>query len=215
MTPLVSLKEIEKKAYKSTFQDGLWDIFFGLVLLGWAVPPVLSGVGLPSFLSDLVVPLLAVLVLFFGKRWITIPRIGLVTFGRKRQVDRVKTVMLLTVSLGCVSVLFLTSDMPAAAGSTLQRLSAEYGRSLGAGVFVMTVLGAMAYFMEFPRLYIIAVVMGLSVPLAKLLSGNVGAPLDHLIAYGIPSVVILLTGVVLLVRFLQAYPLPAGEGEEA
>jgi len=28
-----NLTEIEKKAYRSTFQDGLWDIFLGLLLL--------------------------------------------------------------------------------------------------------------------------------------------------------------------------------------
>ena len=31
-TPL-NLKELERKAYRSFYQDGIWDIFFGLMML--------------------------------------------------------------------------------------------------------------------------------------------------------------------------------------
>ncbi|HJN49550.1 MAG: hypothetical protein QGI68_00670 [Pseudomonadales bacterium] len=214
MNPLVSLKEIEKKAYRSTFQDGLWDIFFGLVLLGWTVPALLSEIGFTSPLYDLLMPLLAVLVLFFGKRWITIPRMGLVTFGPKRQVARMRTIMVLTLSLGLVLLLLITSNMQTStpAGSTWDFGQEGYGRSLVAGLFALTVLSATAYFMEFSRLYIIAVIVGFSIPVAGFLSNYVGAPLDHVIAYGIPSAGIIVTGLVLLTRFLRAYPLPAEEG---
>lgn len=34
MTEKVDLRELEKKAWKSTFQDGLWDIYFGLLFMG-------------------------------------------------------------------------------------------------------------------------------------------------------------------------------------
>ena len=34
MTEKVDLRELEKKAWKSTFQDGLWDIYIGLLFMG-------------------------------------------------------------------------------------------------------------------------------------------------------------------------------------
>jgi len=45
---MFNLNEIEKKAYRSTFQDGIWDIFLGLVLLILALGALLSNIGVPE-----------------------------------------------------------------------------------------------------------------------------------------------------------------------
>jgi len=37
MTDNLDLKELEKKAWRSTFQDGLWDIYFGLLIFGMGI----------------------------------------------------------------------------------------------------------------------------------------------------------------------------------
>ena len=37
MSTQLNLKEIERKAFRSTYQDGLWDLFFGLVVVGMAL----------------------------------------------------------------------------------------------------------------------------------------------------------------------------------
>lgn len=42
MVAKIELKEIEKKAYKSVFQDGLWDIYFGILVLGWGLSAVVK-----------------------------------------------------------------------------------------------------------------------------------------------------------------------------
>jgi hypothetical protein len=38
----ISLKEAERKAFKASFDDGLWDIFLGCFFLIFAIGPYLS-----------------------------------------------------------------------------------------------------------------------------------------------------------------------------
>jgi hypothetical protein len=33
MTTKLDLKEIEKRAFLSTYQDGIWDIYYGLIVI--------------------------------------------------------------------------------------------------------------------------------------------------------------------------------------
>ena len=42
MTAEISLKEAERKVFKATFQDGMWDIFIGCIVLQFAIAPLLS-----------------------------------------------------------------------------------------------------------------------------------------------------------------------------
>ena len=41
MTEPLNLKEIEKKAWRSTFEDGLWDIYLGSLFFIMGVSPLL------------------------------------------------------------------------------------------------------------------------------------------------------------------------------
>jgi hypothetical protein len=72
----INLKEIQRKVYMSFFQDGLWDIFLGLFILGWGLTilteiPYLGGV---FFIS--------IYFTIWGiKKWLTYPRIGYVRFS--------------------------------------------------------------------------------------------------------------------------------------
>jgi hypothetical protein len=43
MSPQISLKEAERKVFKTTQNDGLWDIFLGCFLLIFVIAPYLSG----------------------------------------------------------------------------------------------------------------------------------------------------------------------------
>jgi len=48
MSQTINLKELERKAWRSVFQDGLWDIFLGLLLLAMAIGALLSDIGVPE-----------------------------------------------------------------------------------------------------------------------------------------------------------------------
>ena len=85
-TPL-NLKELERKAFRSFYQDGFWDLFFGLMMLAMYTFTLFDNMENKS----LRIPALlfleggAVFVLIYGKKQITAPRLGSVTFGKKRK----------------------------------------------------------------------------------------------------------------------------------
>ncbi|MCJ7813777.1 hypothetical protein MUP95_10735 [bacterium] len=55
MNALLNLKELEKKAFRSYFEDGLWDIFVGIILLQFFVIPLyISDLGLGDFWSAVI-----------------------------------------------------------------------------------------------------------------------------------------------------------------
>ncbi|MFX0076286.1 MAG: hypothetical protein ACFE96_12650, partial [Candidatus Hermodarchaeota archaeon] len=69
-----------------------------------------------------------------------------------------------------------------------------------------------AYFLQHPRLYFIAILVGLSFFLSDLLSILIPEPFDTLIAFGITSSVIIFIGIISLIKFIQKYPRPKEGG---
>lgn len=201
MVANIDLKELEKKAYKSTFQDGLWDLYFGLLILGIGISPLFKQLGLPKPWYFFIIPIPAFFVLWAGKKYVTIPRIGMVKFGQKRESTRKKLRIILAVVLALTTtVLFLTI------AKIIPRLDNDYTGSIGIGVFFMIVFWIMAYYMDFSRLYYIAVLFAISIPLAEILYDYVGTPLDGLIAFGSTGAIISIIGLIFFIRFLQKYP---------
>ena len=77
MSEKLNLKELERKAWRSFFDDGLWDIFLGLLLASMGVSGLLDH----SSLTDdwgmtIYIGLLVVIMLSFwlARRLITVPR---------------------------------------------------------------------------------------------------------------------------------------------
>ena len=86
----LNLKELEQLAYRRTYQDGLLDIYLGGILASFAVFgfTIFPGTDMDSLqvlLYYLIGMGLSTLVFWLGKRYITLPRIGLVKFGPARQ----------------------------------------------------------------------------------------------------------------------------------
>ena len=84
----IDLKEIVKKAYRSTFQDGLWDIYLGILLINlntlpWIVENYLSLIQVA--MVGIIVTVVAMIIFFGGKKFITLPRMGLIKFVQERK----------------------------------------------------------------------------------------------------------------------------------
>lgn len=215
MSTQLDLKEIERKAVHSTYQDGLLDICIALVLGSMALLMFNvvqdDGSWLYVALAFLGVGA-AQLVFWAGKKFVTLPRMGQVKFGEIRR-KRTKTLalILVVVVLIQVGIVLLTAGVWAvpAWGDKFQELFP--GRSttdllvatVGA-LFVGPTMMAIAYFTDFPRGYYVALVMTLGVFLMIWFW-------QPLIQVG-AAILILIPGLVLFVRFLRQYPLiPAGE----
>ena len=199
----IDLKELEKKAYRSTFQDGLFDIFLAVMILGGAFSPLLVGIGIPRPATSFIFPMIACLIFFTGKKFITIPRIGRVKFGPKRQAAKKKLRIALVFFVLVTWIAFILTATRIVRIRPFEGLSGALVIDL---LFIAVPLSVIAYFLDFDRLYVYAVMYGLTYPFAEFLSPHVGTPLDGIIAFGIPGGIGLVTGLVYFIQFLRTYP---------
>jgi len=201
-----SLKEIERRAYRSTFDDGIYDMLFGMVFLILALIPVLESVGIPRFYGYLF-GIIPVLFSWLGKRYITIPRLGAVEFGPKRRSTRLLFLLI------CAAFFFLT--LPLLFMTTAEgfggSLAENSGIPLIVGMVVAPLIVVAAYFLDYPRMYIYALVLSFGIPHSGFLYDFVGKPFNSLITFGIPAAAILVFGLTLLFRFMRKYPKPTSE----
>jgi hypothetical protein len=220
MSQDISLKEIERRAFRSTFQDGLWDIFLGLLLLNMGIGTIVGGmIGETemslmslSWIMLLIVPLpfLVLAAFWAGKKFITTPRIGLVKFGpqRKAKMMNLRVVLFLSVLLLVIMLLLGL----AAVGNRLPWWVTQIPLPLYVWpAQTIIVFSLAAYFLDVPRFYAYGVLYGLPFPVGVLLVKNTDLTVlsSMAITYGVPVGVMVLIGVVLFIHFLRKYPVPA------
>ncbi len=196
MTQNLNLKEIEKKVWTSTFEDGITDIGIGLVLLVSTICQMFNDERFylyPLF----IVPALFIII---AKKYITVPRMGLVKFSRERNKKRYTLFLVMTISI--VFLLMLTTK------GLLQQLPMT---SLIVGAIVFIIPCSIAYFLNWDRMYIYAVLFTLSFALNEITIANTGVIASGAYAWLISGMMITVVGVVYLVRFMKKYPLPGKE----
>ena len=209
MESQLSLKEIERKAFRSTYQDGLWDIYMGLIVLGMSIfifRPA-EGYRAMNIILMLLTFTLAFGLFWAGKKYLTLPRTGQVRFGAIRKQKK-KT---LAIILG-VFVLFQAGLVVLTAFGWLDRAVGARLNDLfpvpGSEKILVAAIGALmvgismivsAFFSDFARGYYIAVMMALAVFLMIYLN----QPVYPVII----AVLIILPGLVLFLRFLKSHPL--------
>jgi hypothetical protein len=209
MTTQLSLKEIERKAFRSTYQDGLWDLYYGLIVICMSIFVYRPASGYSPLNIVLALSAMGVAHALFwaGKKFVTLPRMGQVQFGVQRKKRRLTLVIVLSVVV-LIQVALVVFQLLAWAnpelGAKFNGLIPERNvmdlvvASVGA-LFVGPSMILVAYFKDFPRGYFIAVMIALAVFLMIYLN----QPIYPIII----GVLIALPGMVLFVRFLQKYPL--------
>ena len=207
MTQKISLKEAERKVFRATFQDGLWDIFIGCVVLQFAIAPLLSSRLGDFWSSSVFLPFWA---LVFGVVWlvrksVVVPRLGSVKFGpaRKTQLTKFTALMVVINLIAFIIGLFFAMRFDVSSGLLYM---AAFG-------FIVLVLSSVAaYYLECPRLFIYGLLFVLSLIIGEWLYAyfrvtHHGFP----ITFGITAGIIMITGIVLFMRLLRHYPIPVIE----
>jgi hypothetical protein len=210
MSQPINLKEIEARAWRSFFQDGLWDIYLGLLLLSMAVTAWLESLGMPESRAMVILvglQVLSVVILWAGKRFITVPRIGRVKFGPRRKVRLAWTTIILAVSALVGAAVMLVALL--VLGSPPAWFNAKLFFPAAWVVNALVVFSLGAYFLDFNRLYLIGVLYAIAIPFDVVLNKMVDAEVSY-IAFGTPALVILVMGVIVLARFLRDYAVLAG-----
>ncbi len=195
MPQQISLKDAERKAFRAFYNDGLWDIFLGCIFLMWAIAPYLSS-RLGDFWSS------AVFLPFWALVYLVIPRIGSVKFGRRRTAKLAKftAVMLAINAAALILGLVAAWSFGRVPG---QMIGILFGMILLAGFSIA------AYFLDFSRLYIYGLLVGLS-PLVGEVLWTYGYAAHHgfPITFGTAAGIMILVGLALFVRLLHDNPVP-------
>jgi hypothetical protein len=214
MSDSLDLKNIEKKAFRATHQDGLWDIYIGGVVMSMAVLAYsTAGEAKPLLRFGLYMAGLGVFYLIYwgGKKYLTTPRLGLVKFGPHRQKRKLimasvlsGLILLQVILLVGTILLWKNPDWATRMGfHTSNRDLERMVVAIIGALFVGPSMVLIAYFNDFLRGYYIAVIMSLAV--FSLIW--FGQPV-YLIAAGL---LIIIPGIILFVRFLRKHPLPPAE----
>jgi hypothetical protein len=205
----INLKELERKAFRSTFQDGLWDMYFGLIVICMSFFLCRPATGYsPLNIILMLVSMIVAYVLFWaGKRFITLPRMGQVKFGEKR-ARRKKTLMLVLGVVVFIQAAFLVIQFIGWRNPEFGDMLNKFLQEKNAMDVAVATIGSLfvgpsiiliAYFIDFLRGYYIAVMMAIAVFLAIYLN----QPIYPIIIGSL----IVVPGVVLFLRFLHKYPL--------
>lgn len=215
MAEPLNLNQIERKAWKAYHQDGLMDIFLGMLMLAMAASAGMDRLDLSEVAHMGIfigLEVVAWAIMWAGKHFVTTPRLGRVKFGPKRKKRKLLTTFVLSASVivGLVMFgLFATTDA-SVAGFVRQ----PYFMPLIWALNSLLVFGAMAYLLEYDRLYIVGVVYGIAIPVVELIRQiwHVDAGPWTFLAAGL---IILAMGVTVFVRFVQTTPVPDKEDDYA
>ncbi len=166
MTDLSDLKTLERDAFRKFYEDGLVDVFFGLMLVTMAIGAVVTdrleneAAGMIAMLGISVV---LVALLMVPRRRLLLTRLGSFRPGpdRRRKVSATRLALLGSVLVGVV----VSALVAAAYGAEVSVASIEVLLPMVWFLNAVLVMGAMAYFLDVPRFYLYGVLFGLAMPL--------------------------------------------------
>jgi len=213
MSQNTDLKPIEKKIYTSFHQDGLIDLFLGFIMLVAILSSTLdiSGVS-DSVRIAIYVPLMVVLgpVLYMlGKKYITFPRLGFVKLGSKqKRTRRIVIFAIITAVLMTLVILTIILGNKTGKVGSVFGIKAEFWSSAVVTLIIIGIFSIIAFVLMTPRFFLLGLIVGMSEPLYMLLKHCTHIKYIGVIAYGIPAVLLIILGTVVLKQFFKKYPLP-------
>jgi hypothetical protein len=210
MSEKIDLREVQRRTYRlMTFEDGLWDLLMGSMFMFLAVYPITRQALGPVWNFVLFMAILAILVSgqFILRRTISTPRVGFAQprRSRKMRVLLVGTVVLVLITTGLVVATLLGRPEGSAAPSAP---AAPAGRGYLVEWIVLFLLGAvfsgLAYLFGVRRLFAYGWLLGLGYLASVYMEQTAGW--TFLLPQAVVAGIIMITGTVLLIRFLRQYP---------
>ncbi len=201
------LKALEKQAFSRFYEDGLFDLLLGLMMVALSFGVVIAD-WLDSELASLLAMLAVAVVLagafMFMRARVVRPRLGDFTprAERRRRITATRLVLLGSFVLGMA--LFGIVGVAGVMGTPPTEV--EVLLPVIWFVNATVVLGLMAYLLDVPRMFLYGVLFGLAGPLLIWpdVLWNVRVPPPMI--FTVLAVPIVAIGAWKLVRFLQNYP---------
>ncbi len=204
----LNLRTIEARSWKVRQQDGLFDIYFGALMLAIAVSAlteVLGATSLVRLLTLMVLQFSAVGGFALAKRRYATPRVGAVKFGAARvRRSRASRIALLVCVLATVALVVLTAvgRSPVDPFDRLGRFALPTVVTLIVGI----PLTALAIFLQFERILLHAALFAAAAFALAASGKSFMAPIPGAIAFGASGLISVGIGLVLFVRFVRRTP---------
>lgn len=203
----VDLKAAERKVFSLSLEDGLWDIFVGLMILGLAVSPILTPILGDFWASFIFLPIwgLSALGVIVIKRKVVTPRIGIVRLGRRNQMKKFR------ITLTILSVVLLLTVLGSLFFINISN-SAIFRTSFMSGM-ILAIFLIGANVLQQTRFVFYGILTALAPVIGELMwiqwqTIHHGYP----ISFGFVSVFIMVFGLVKFISFIKIYSIPE-EGE--
>ena len=199
------IKDLEKKVWISTFQDGFWDIYFGLIIMGLGLAPLGRFLGLPETIGVLMLifswDMGAVFIFILGKIYISRPRIGFVKFGQIRKKRNKILAVFLSINVGLTVIMLIFTLV----GFFQVSLPGFLVMLVIGLLFITTPFSIIAYFIQLKRVYLYALLGGFGLFFSELLSPILAAPFNDILVFVPFGAMILIFGIIILLKFLRKY----------
>jgi len=201
-----TLKAVDRKIFKTYFEDGLLDMFLAAFVLMFAVGPFLSG-PLGDFWGTLIfLPFFGMvyLVLWYIRRRVVTPRIGSVKWGemRKKKLRTGTTIMFV------INVIFLFLGMV----SFFMPIASGYTISIRFSAMMLILFTAAGYMLDFSFLYVYGILMALAMPVGEWLYQTAGfSHHGYPVVFGTLSGIMFARGLYKFITLVKETPLQVEE----
>ena len=191
MNENIDLKKLERKAFVSYHQDGLLDLFLGALLAAWGLTMETALTGMAGVWFVVLFP-----VFLLARRRITYPRLGYAQFTKDRR-NRRKLTALFTVTalMGLMAAFLWSSQSFPGLRDWLHRYIVIFFGGLIAAVLLFK-----AGISGVRRLYLYAAVI------LAAFAASQWSSVRFQYSFIVSGAVILVSGAVVLARFLRRYP---------
>lgn len=202
MSQQISLREAERKAFKTKVDDGLWDILLGSFFLSFVAAIYLSPKFGDFWSSTIIIPGsgLTFLVIWVIRKYIVTPRMGTVKFGKIRKTK----LMRFTIAMLAFNIIAFVLGLVA-----LLTFGKVSGLMISAifGLILMIAFSIGAYFVEITRFYLYGLYFGITPMLGEWL-WNQGYVTHHglPIIFGAAAGLMIITGLIVFIRLLHNNP---------
>lgn len=196
MEQKINLKQLEKNTVAGIFQTGLVEIVIGLIFIVSFLAMIFNDI---RYYLDILY-IVPVVFIVLAIKYIANPRMGIVKFARRR----VKKSMLLGITITTFLVIMVTLTI---IGNTNTIAEFINPRWIISGI-IFSICIAIAYFMNFDRMFIYAFLLAGAFNLSEEIRENTWFISEGGYAYLFASIVLIVIGCVYLIRFLKKYPLP-------
>jgi hypothetical protein len=188
------------------FDDGLFDLYLGALFVNVAAFMVAGELRQTRGAAVYFVVLLAIYQLYaVAKRRITVPRLG---YFKAAEKHRRRFGVVGAVSVG-VSIIMLLGTLLAVTGVFSDDVPLLLILFSVLAVKMVALFSLAAYYLGVLRFYFYAALgaAGMAGAEIAVATAEAGRGWDVIAMFGVPALVMLPTGVVLLARFIRAYPL--------